>query len=289
MFKTTVVIENTVAMAFKPEVKRGLLGEHGMSLLIEGRGKRWLFDTGCGSVLLHNLDILGVAADSIDALIISHGHYDHAGAMMPLLEKRSKPLPIYAHPDIFARHFAKHGEMRHIGIAWSQDELEASGAEFSLRRESAFLSPDTWLSGAIPRRYAFEAVSGKFFIETENGFEESQIQDDQSLVLAGERGLLVITGCAHAGICNIIAKTKEQFPGKRIWGIMGGLHLSGAGQSRVEQTAAMLKEENLEFLAVGHCTGAKESWQLANYLDLELTGLNTGEVLKIKYKKHQEP
>ena len=59
---------------------------------------------------------------------------------------------------------------------------------------------------------------------------------------------------------------------------MGGLHLAGAGQSRLEQTAAMLKEENLEFLATGHCTGSKESWLLANYLDLELTGLNAGEV-----------
>jgi len=76
----------------------------------------------------------------------------------------------------------------------------------------------------------------------------------------------------------IIAKVKEQFPGKRIWGIMGGLHLAGAGQSRIEQTAAMLKEENLELLAVGHCTGAKESRQLSNSLGLELTGLNTGEV-----------
>ena len=278
MFKITVVIENTVAMAFRPEIKRGLLGEHGLSLLIEGRGKRWLFDTGNGNVLLHNLDILGVEPDSIDALIISHGHYDHAGAMLPLLRKRSKPLPIYAHPDIFVRHLAKHGAMRHVGIAWSQHELEASGAEFLLRRESCFLWQATWLSGTVPRRYEFEQVSGKFFIETENGFEESQIQDDQSLVLAGERGLLVITGCAHAGICNIIAQVKAQFPGKRIFGIMGGLHLAGAGQSRIEKTAAMLKEENLDFLAVGHCTGAKESWQLANCLNLELAGLNTGEV-----------
>ena len=282
MFKITVVIENTVAMAFRPEVKRGLLGEHGLSLLIEGLGKRWLFDTGCESVLLHNLDILGVAPDSIDALIISHGHYDHAGAMKLLLEKRSKPLPIYAHPDIFARHFAKDGEMTHVGITWSQHELEASGAEFSLRRESGFLIPEAWLSGAIPRRYAFEQVTDKFFIETGNGFEENQIQDDQSLILTGERGLLVITGCAHAGVCNIIAKVKEQFPGKRIWGIMGGLHLAGAGQNRMEQTAKILKGENLQFLALGHCTGAKESWQLADSLGLEFAGLNTGEVFSFE-------
>ena len=282
MFHLTVVVENTVAMAFRPGVKRGLLGEHGLSLLIEGQGKRWLFDTGCGSVLLHNLDILGVTPDSIDALIISHGHYDHTGAMKLLLEKRSNPLPIYAHPDIFARHFAKRDEMKYIGIAWAQHELEASGAEFSLRRESGFLAPDAWLTGAIPRVCAFEQVNGKFFIETENGFEDTQIIDDQALVLAGERGLLVITGFAHAGICNIVARVKEQFPGKWICGIMGGLHLAGAGQSRMEKTAAILKEENLEILAVGHCTGAKESWQLANCLDLQLTGLNTGEVLPFK-------
>ena len=119
MFKTTVVIENTVAMTLRPEIKRGLLGEHGLSLLIEGCGKRWLFDTGCGNALLHNLDILGVRPDSIDALIISHGHHDHGGAIKPLLEKRSKPLPIYAHPGIFDCHFSKQrGEMIHSGIAW---------------------------------------------------------------------------------------------------------------------------------------------------------------------------
>jgi len=278
MFRITVVVENTVAMAFRPGIKRGLLGEHGLSLLIEGQGKKYLFDTGCGSALLHNLDILGLAPDCIDALMISHGHYDHADGMKLLLEKRSKPLPIYAHPDIFARHFAKDGEMRHVGIAWSQHELEALGAEFFLQRESGFLSPGFCLTGAIPRTCAFEQVSGRFFIETETGFEQAQIPDDQALVLAGEKGLLVVTGCAHAGICNIIARVKELFPGKRICGIMGGLHLAGAGQSRMEKTAAMLKEENLEFLAPGHCTGAKESWQLANGLGLELTGLNTGEV-----------
>ncbi len=278
MFHITVVVENTVAMAFRPEIKGGLLGEHGLSLLIEGWGKRWLFDTGAGGVLLHNLDILGVAPDSIDALIISHGHHDHTDAMKLLLEKRSKPLPVYAHPDIFVRHFAKDGEMKHVGIAWPQQELEALGAEFILRKESAFLSPEAWLTGAIPRVCAFEQVSGKFFVEAENGFEDSHLPDDQALVLAGGKGLLIITGCAHAGICNIIARVKEQFPGKRIYGIMGGLHLARAGQSRMEKTAAVLKEENLDFLATGHCTGAKESWQLANSLGLELTGLNTGEV-----------
>ena len=278
MFHITVVVENTVAMAFRPEIKRGLLGEHGLSLLIEGRGKRWLFDTGCGSVLLHNLDILGIAPDGIDALIISHGHYDHADAVKPLLEKRSKPLPIYAHPDIFARHVAKDGEMRHVGLAWSQQELEASGGEFFLRRESGYLSPEAWLTGTIPRVCEFEEVRGKFFIETENGFEENQMLDDQALVLEGESGLLAITGCAHAGICNIVSRIKEQFPGKRICGIMGGLHLAGADQGKMEKTAAALKRENLDFLAPGHCTGAKESWQLANHLGLELTGLNTGEV-----------
>jgi len=284
LIRITVVVENTVAMSFRTGIKQGLLGEHGLALLIEMERKRWLFDTGRGKALLPNMEVLGIEADSIDGLIISHTHMDHFGSMKALLEKRSLPLPIYAHPHFFAKRYKKvAGKLQQKGVAWSRKELEALGAQFVLQSEPDFLTPTLWMSGEIPRRWDFEALGDKYYIDEGlgEGPQPDILLDDQSLVLHGKDGVWIVTGCAHAGICNAISYVGEQFPGKRICGVIGGLHLYQADLLRIEKTAAIMKEKGIALLAVGHCTGTKESWQLATSLGIDLTPLNTGETLRL--------
>ena len=285
LIQITVVVENTVAMSFRTGIKQGLLGEHGLALLIEMEGRRWLFDTGRGKALMPNMEVLGIEADSIDGLIISHTHMDHFGSMRALLEKRSLSLPIYAHPSFFARRYKKVADkLQQKGVPWLREELETLGAQFVLQSEPGFLAPTLWISGEIPRRWDFEALGDKYYIDegSKEGPRPDILMDDQSLVLLGKNGAWIVTGCAHAGICNVISYFKEQFPGKRICGVIGGLHLYQADLLRIEKTSAIMKENSLALLAVGHCTGTKESWQLATSLDIELTPLNTGETLRLE-------
>ncbi len=283
MFRITVVVENTVAMPFRTGIRPGLLGEHGLAVLIEHRNQMWLYDTGRGKALLPNLEVLGVKPDDLAGLFISHGHLDHFGALKALLEKRSIPLPIYAHPDIFVRRFTQIGETaRPVGMLWNQQELEACGGVFYLQREAVFLEPDMWLSGEIPRKNDLENIGEGFWVERKGQQEPDLIFDDQALVMRGEKGLVILTGCAHAGIINILESVKKQCPGIPVYGIMGGLHLVNAHPKRIAFTADKLKQEKIGFMAVGHCTGAKEAWQLAGLMPIEIEPLHTGEIYQFQ-------
>lgn len=280
--KLTVVAENTVAMPFVPGVKAGLLGEHGLAVLLENEAGRWLYDTGRGKALMPNLATLGVAADSIDGVILSHGHLDHVSGLAALLKRRTIPLPVYAHPGIFIRRFHKPGEaLKPVGTTLSQSELESMGAVFHFNEDMSMLAPGLWLTGGIPRKNRFETIREPFFVEEPQGLVPDLILDEQAIIIEGEQGLLILSGCAHAGIVNSINRAKELLPGKKIWGIMGGLHLLSAGRERLELTIEALRAENVAFVSVGHCTGFFETAAIAHAFPEAFRNMNTGVVFKV--------
>ncbi|WMJ83757.1 MBL fold metallo-hydrolase [Oscillospiraceae bacterium LTW-04] len=275
--KLTIVAENTVAMPFIPGVTAGLLGEHGLAVLIETETGRWLYDTGRGKALVPNLATLGVPADSIDGVILSHGHLDHVSGLAELLKIRTKPLTIYAHPGIFITRFHKPGDkLKPVGMMLEQTELERMGAIFEFNKGPSMLAPGLWLTGRIPRNSTFETIKEPFFIEEDQGLAPDFIWDEQALVIEGERGLLILSGCAHAGIVNIMSRVKEILPEQKIWGIMGGLHLLNAGRQRLDSTIKALKAEQVEFVSVGHCTGFYETAAIAAALPKAFHSMNTG-------------
>ncbi|MEA4893057.1 MAG: MBL fold metallo-hydrolase [Peptococcaceae bacterium] len=282
MVKLTIVVENTVAMPFLPEVKAGMLAEHGLAVLIEGEMGRWLYDTGRGSALAPNLKTLGVEADSLEGVILSHGHLDHVSGLTDLLKARTKPLPVYVHPGIFVRRFNKVGEeLRPVGTKTSQAELEALGACFHFNEEATSPAPGLWLTGEIPRRNPVETIREPFFVEGGQGLEPDLIWDEQALVIEGDKGLLVLTGCAHAGIVNILTRVKEILPDRKIRGVMGGLHLLNAGRQRLELTIETLRAEEVEFVAVGHCTGFRETAAIAEAFPQSFKGMNAGASFEV--------
>jgi len=246
--KITVLSENTVG------VPLGLSGEWGLAMLVEIAGKRILFDTGERGSLLANAVTLGINLKSVDALVISHGHYDHTGGMQAFLKFRGR-LPVYAHPDLFAYHYDNPDKPRYIGVPFCREELQSLGADFIFAREPKKILPGVWISGEVPRKSAFEKGNKGLFC-LENGIQKTDMfHDDMSLYCVIPEGLVIILGCAHAGLVNIIEHAREVTGIREIYGIIGGTHLGPTEQAQQKATIAFLQSLKLKFLAPNHCTG----------------------------------
>ncbi len=256
MVKITVLSENTVGLP------NGLIGEWGLALLVETAGTKILFDTGERGNLLANAAALGINLREVDALVMSHGHYDHTGGMRDFLRLRGR-VPVYVHPDFFALHYGAPPREHYIGVPFRRKELESLGADFIFEQEPQQIAPGLWVSGEVPRRTSFEKGDSRLFC-LENGHRvPDPFRDDMSLYCVTEEGVVVILGCAHAGVVNIVEHARQVTGVDRIYGIIGGTHLGPAPKEQQEATIAYLQNLDLKFLAANHCTGLPVMARLA--------------------------
>ncbi|MGA7827976.1 MAG: MBL fold metallo-hydrolase [Geobacteraceae bacterium] len=277
VIRLTILCENSVAKPF------GLLGEHGFACYLETPQGNYLFDTGQGQTLVSNARQLGKDLATIKALIISHGHYDHSGAVPQVLEI-CNGLDVYGHPEIFAaRYWEIDGKRRFLGIPYRRDYLESLGARFRLSRELVEIGPGVYLTGEIPRRTSFEKGDCRQLAVTANGeiHQPDPVTDDLSLVVDSSKGLLVVLGCAHAGLVNIIEYVTEKFAGKSIYAVVGGTHLGFASGEQFEETLKVLDRFQIEKIGVSHCTGLPKSAELCSRLGERFFFGNVGTELEV--------
>ncbi|PLX80220.1 MAG: MBL fold metallo-hydrolase [Desulfuromonas sp.] len=255
--KLTVICENSVGSAKKA------VGEHGFSCYVETDSGNFLFDTGQGAGFLRNSSVLGLEMTNLSGIILSHGHYDHAGGLVEALGLAA-PVKVYAHPDIFAdRLWVGEHEHLDIGIPFSRKQLEHLGATFDLSTEFREIAPGLWLTGEVPRVTDFETGDPHLQIEGASGeLRPDPFTDDCSVVLDSEKGLVLLLGCAHAGLVNIIRHVLDKTGRDRIYAVVGGLHLAPASDEQFAGTVSALKEFRIERIGVGHCTGQRRSAEL---------------------------
>ena len=258
--KLTVLCENSVSRVSPG----GLLGEYGFACLIETDRGNYLFDTGGGLTLFHNAALLNKDLSDIDGLILSHGHYDHVGGLQELLKVKS-PLPIFTHPDLFNSRISHNGKVpRDIGTPWSQAELEAAGAEFHFAAGARKLSPELTLSGEIPRLCAEETGDPNLLTLTRDGKQIADpLSDDQSLFIASDKGLVLLLGCAHAGLVNIIDHALQISGQDKIYMIVGGTHLRFCSQTQLAVTMDKIESVGVDRIGASHCTGFEGAAALA--------------------------
>jgi 7,8-dihydropterin-6-yl-methyl-4-(beta-D-ribofuranosyl)aminobenzene 5'-phosphate synthase len=259
--KITCLVDNAV------QLSSGFWGEHGLAYLIETGGERVLFDTGqSGTVLLHNLKLLGIDPSSIDALAISHAHYDHTGGLPALLGQLRPGIPLHANADLFRERYSQHdGAPRRIGLSLSQGEL-ADRLALKLSAEPQEIVPGVWTTGAITDRPDFEGRGRGLLMADADGLVADAYRDDMALVLqAGDR-VALLCGCCHAGLLNTLAHVARHFP-HPVGLITGGLHLAAVTEADLARTGkALAALPALERVYPGHCTGEAAILALADAL-----------------------
>jgi len=258
--KITVLCENTVA-------RPGFIGEHGFSAYVEAPGEALLFDTGQGFGLIANSLRLEKDLHKVSKLVLSHGHFDHTGGLPAFLGVRG-PCEIVAHPDVLAdryRWMPVAGEEKpvSIGIPWREAHLTSRGARFRWEKAFAEIAPRIYVSGEVPRKTSFETGDPKFAVKNNGDWIADPFLDDYSLAVKTSRGLVIVLGCAHAGMINILEHFKERTGEERIHAVLGGTHLGFSPRAQLESTIEALRKYRVERLAVSHCTGQKPVARLA--------------------------
>lgn len=242
------------------------LGQHEVSFLLEGisgkKRKNILIDVGQNSeALLHNMKIMGISPSIIDAVVLTHCHYDHTQGITNMVRQiGGKDLPVIAHTDIFRLHFITEPYHRLVGImpGDSRDEIEKAGGSISLSKEPVMIMPGVMTTGEVPQHNDFEKV-GIALKTIENGNIIDDLMRDDISIIANikDKGLVIITGCGHAGIVNIVNHAKDITVVSKVEAIIGGLHLVDATDDVIDRTVEGLHNMNVSWISAGHCTGFK--------------------------------
>jgi 7,8-dihydropterin-6-yl-methyl-4-(beta-D-ribofuranosyl)aminobenzene 5'-phosphate synthase len=247
--KITVLTDNYVAAP-------NLLAEHGLSMLIEADGRRVLFDTGQSREALHNAEALGVSLARLDAVVLSHGHYDHTGGLADVLPEYP-PAAICLHPAALEPKYARSGHPPHrpIGIpAGSRQAVEALHERITWTDSATEIVPGVWCTGEIPRAAGNAQATSDFFRDAECSMPDP-VTDDQALFLETPEGLVVIAGCAHSGIVNTLDCICALRGCDEVFALIGGLHLGRASSSELEAAVHAIERRNCRILGPCHCTG----------------------------------
>ena len=254
----TVLVENTIAVP-------GLTAEKGLSLLIEDGRLRILFDTGKSGAFLANAQKLGIDLQHLTHIVFSHGHYDHTGGIICLMdylkENNSGTFPVLvAHPDVFEERgiytklFHKMLRVRDLGAPIRKKQaMELFPCEF--HRHPFWIHEDLVFLGSVCRTEKKDKPRVFGSIMRLGSPVKDEILDDSALVYRTEKGLVIIVGCAHSGICNIMEYAKQITGSTKIHAVIGGLHLQHANSRDIDAVAGYFKNEAIPFVHSCHCTG----------------------------------
>jgi len=252
------------------------LGEWGFSALVEADGHRILFDTGAHpETVAINARDLKADLSGIREVVLTHNHWDHVAGLLTLRREWMKKDPsamsiVHVAKGIFYSRPGPEGENN--GMLAIRKEYEATGGKFIEHENWAELFPGAWLTGPVPRKFPERnyglpgGAAGR--VQTPAGLVEDNVPEDQSLVLNAPQGLVVVTGCGHAGIVNILTDAGAEFSGRPVYGVVGGLHLFPATDQQLDWTGDKMREFAVANLLGAHCTGIEAVYRLRQRVGL---------------------
>lgn len=267
--KLTVLVDNSTL------IDRYFQGEPGLSFLLQLPEKTLLLDTGYSDLFARNASTMGLDLTKVDMVVLSHGHNDHTWGLPTLAKLFSgtgrKPQLI-AHEKAFAPKY-HHGDA--IGVTMPAAAL-AGAFQVHTQNEPLWVTPELLYLGAIPRTNGFENKAPVTSWRDANGqLVEDFVPDDTALAYRGKEGLVIITGCSHSGICNIVEQAMALTGERRVVDIVGGFHLLGSSPSVLEQTAAYLRKVAPQKMHPCHCTDLAAKLALSGVCPLGEVGVST--------------
>ena len=267
-------------------IDRYFLGEPGVSYLIQDAGRKILFDVGYSDVFIKNAQKMNIHFRDLDYLVISHGHFDHTWGLSYLIsyyteasiEKIDSAKPtVIAHPYSFLAKKIK--GLKQIGSIISQEELKKH-FKIKLSKEPLWLTERLVFLGEIERKNDFEAKNPIGKVVKDDFEEDDCLIDDSALAYRSAKGLVIITGCSHSGICNIVEYAKKICRGDRIIDIVGGFHLLNPEKKQLEGTLKYLEKIKPREVHACHCTDLKSKIALSRVTNLKEVGV--GQILEYK-------
>lgn len=272
--KLTILSENRV-------VSPQLIAEQGLAIFIETPGGRILFDTGQTDALIHNAKILKIPLQNVDYVVLSHGHYDHAGGL-PYVAELKNLLKVICHPALINKKYRVFpaGNLD-IGVPWEKSTLVRKGVEFLFRTHPFEILPDVWFSGEIPRNTAYETIDETYQQRVLESLIHDELHDDAFLALNTVKGLVVLLGCGHAGPVNSLKHAMRITGNRHIHALIGGLHLQTADQSKIDQIIKNIHRLNPDLIFPLHCTGFAAIHKFFRLFKDRVQLLNVGDQIEI--------
>ncbi|MEZ5336420.1 MAG: MBL fold metallo-hydrolase [Methanolobus sp.] len=270
--KLTVLIDNNTL------IDRYLLGEPGVSYFIEADDKKILFDTGYSDAFIRNAQKMNINLLDVDHIVLSHAHLDHTWGLDPFIRLYTEAQiegmehsesELIAHPLIF--NSRTYSGLQEIGTLLSADKISRI-FRLQLSSEPLWITDNVVFLGQIPRRFDFEfdSLESKIIIDEEE--VDDNILDDTALAIKTEKGLVIVTGCSHSGICNIIEYAKEVCSEEKIVDIIGGFHLLSPPEKKMKGTVDYFRQLSLKEVHACHCTDLESKIRLSVACNLKEVG-----------------
>lgn len=273
----TTLIENN------PDDGGHLQFEHGLSLYIEADGRKILFDTGQSGDFAENARVLDKNLNELDFCFISHGHYDHSGGYERLVSVTDKPPLLIVGEEFFKPKYKKSDASCFQFNGNSFDESFISNNKIALikvKEDMLYLTEHIIVFHHFIKHTDYEKRNSRFFIKENTEYIPDNFNDEISLGIVTKKGLVVIAGCSHIGIVNILRTISERVD-IPIYAVIGGTHLIEADEARIQETIDAFKKMELQLIAVSHCTGEEGIRLISQGLKEKFLYNNTGKVIHI--------
>jgi 7,8-dihydropterin-6-yl-methyl-4-(beta-D-ribofuranosyl)aminobenzene 5'-phosphate synthase len=260
------------------------IGEWGFAALVEADGHRILFDTGAhNDVVLRNAEALKFDLTNVPDVVLSHSHDDHTTGFLPLRKAMREKQPAalartFVGPGIFFPRADSASTPMGNRMAAIKSEYETTGGSFVTCEKATQLFPGVWLTGPVPRKHPERNWSGSAWMTTPAGRAEDNLPEDMALICDTPSGLVVLTGCGHAGVINIIEHARTAIRPARVHALIGGIHLFNASEETLTWTAGKLREFGIENLLGAHCTGVETVYRFRRDLALDRAHAVVGAV-----------
>ncbi len=274
--KITILCDNHVG-------RKGMLAEHGFCALIEVNNSMYLFDTGeSGFAVVKNAQNMNIDLRMIDCIILSHGHYDHANGLEEVLRYTGSKKVISSSLIFQDRYSIIDSQKRYNGIKFKKEYLELTlYANFNYINNFSEINNKVYCSGLVPMNNEYEILNDGFKIKDYKGnFIKDEFEDENSLIINTDKGLVVVTGCAHRGIVNIMQYAKSKLK-KRIYAIIGGLHLIGCTDEHFNFLCNYLEAEGVDFIYPSHCTGFNQICKMKSKFHNKVRTAFCGDIVYI--------